>query len=149
MNLMTGVVAKIHRATETSGSIQNGRGSIRTHHAATFLLDGQPVLLRTGSPIFIDEGDCVSVAVEGKGGSLQSFCYHNHSSGVVGAAAHGPILFGAAMMLLVGLLTVWLYIGFGFLAVGALLLHRGWQLRTATQRVRDTRPGMSAHSAAC
>lgn len=127
MEKLKGIVTKLSLATHVSGT----NDSTSTDHVATFLLDTTPVRLTLPQAALISEGDTVVVAGNKKRGVLEALAYRNFNTGAMGKGAVMNHYILGSIFALVGLATLFFFIGAVFLAIGLWSLHRARRLARA------------------
>ena len=96
MEILKGVVRNLRHTASVSGT----KEGISTSQIAIFEIEGRPVELNNGEPIFISDGDEVCIAGSEERGVFRGINYFNRSKGVKGACqAPGYWVLGTAFLI--------------------------------------------------
>ncbi len=83
MQTQQGTVSGLKSSVEISGGGNDTQ--VSTTHVTCFQLDNVPVMLKTGSPAMIDNGNKIAVSGGTNGGVFRALAYRNMTTGATGS----------------------------------------------------------------
>jgi hypothetical protein len=132
LTLLSGRASNVSLGSDYSyaATAQHGPVAIK-NQLVSMRLDGKPVMFRTRTLPSITDGDQVAAAGTEKNGTLEALAVRNITTS---ASYHPPttmVMALSAVLIVMGIATLWIFVGFFFVGFGALVLYRAMRIRKA------------------
>jgi hypothetical protein len=131
---LAGTVSHLDRIT----TVTETRHGVRSDRTLAFRLDGHPVTYRFGEGTQIDNGDVVTATGRQRGGHFEIWALRNETTGVIYESRATPLLILSVFMILFGLGTLRICVGFIPLPFGIYYLCCGLNMQKADKLLRVT-----------
>ncbi len=145
MYTLEGVVSKLRSTIEISGG---GReSSVTTTHVTVFLLDGQPVKIKSREAVLVNDSDYMTVAGKASNGVFNTYAYINNTTGVSGNIGLAINYFFGFFYPCIGAFVITMFsapffgvmpkfLGAIFIGVGLYKFYNGIQISKASKLLR-------------
>lgn len=137
MNVLHGQISHVSSGFETFGRSDKGTGANFTN-TWTFRIDNKPVSFKTKQNLSFSDGDYVTVVGADKNGTFHVTCLRNDTTGTVFEPTITLAYIIGGGMILLGLLTLAVFIGFIFIGLGAFFIWAGYKGSQAVTILRNT-----------
>ncbi len=130
---ITGTVSNFREETEVTSTqtYKSGYSKVNTQKIINFRVDNRPVSMKMPKSLELTDGDEATVVGTQSGGGLKAILISNDTTGIVYGYGTIYMLAWAVILMLIGLATMSVFIGFIIFPLGLYLLYKGLQLKKA------------------
>lgn len=139
MDILQGQISHVSSGFETFGRADRGTGVSHTN-TWTFRVDNKPVSFKTKQNLSFSDGDLVTAVGGERNGTFHVTCLRNDTTGAVFEPTATVAYIIGGLMILLGIITLVIIIGFIFIALGAFFLWAGYKGSQAVTILRNTPP---------
>lgn len=136
LTTLSGAVSGIRHSTETRGTVGRNGGSVKTGQVIAFRVGERSVQIKLAEVPDIRDGDQVTLAGREKNGVFRALALRNDKTGAVYSipATVGYIM--GALLIAVGVMTLFLLVGVIFIAGGAWTIYEAYTYTQAASMLR-------------
>lgn len=136
LTTLSGAVSGIRHSTETRGTVGRNGGSVKTGQVIAFRVGDRSAQIKLAEVPDIRDGDQVTLAGREKNGVFRALALRNDKTGAVYSipATIGYIM--GALLIAVGVMTLFLLVGVIFIAGGAWTIYEAYTYTQAVGMLR-------------
>ena len=136
LTTLSGAVSGIRHSTETRGTVGRNGGSVKTGQVIAFRVGDRSAQIKLAEVPDIRDGDQVTLAGREKNGVFRALALRNDKTGAVYSipATIGYIM--GALLIAVGVMTLFLLVGVIFIAGGAWTIYEAYTYTHAASMLR-------------
>jgi len=136
LTTLSGAVSGIRHSTETRGTVGRNGGSVKTGQVIAFRVGDRSAQIKLAEVPDIRDGDQVTLAGREKNGVFRALALRNDKTGAVYSipATIGYIM--GALLIAVGVMTLFLLVGVIFIAGGAWTISEAYTYTQAASMLR-------------